>query len=190
MPREASTTTMGPPSGWSGASGASASDGSDGGDQDVRCMHPRAQPRRRPMGVGLMSVWEQCPDCGLGLKAIKKETFSAAQLDALPLYDTDLQDRLYKERWEARQEARVTAQEQRNGAWWDTYHAYVASDTWRWTRQRVLTRDEGVCQGCRARQASDVHHLTYDHLGEEFLWELMSVCRECHERLHGHEIGV
>lgn len=35
------------------------------------------------------------------------------------------------------------------------------------------------------RQAVQVHHLTYDHFKHEFLFELSSICYECHCREHG-----
>jgi len=33
--------------------------------------------------------------------------------------------------------------------------------------------------------ATEVHHLTYQHVGHEFLFELVAICRECHTRWHG-----
>jgi 5-methylcytosine-specific restriction endonuclease McrA len=53
-------------------------------------------------------------------------------------------------------------------------------------RSKVGSRDSrGVCEGCREQPASEVHHLTYEHVGEEFLWELEAVCDDCHSRVHG-----
>jgi 5-methylcytosine-specific restriction endonuclease McrA len=48
----------------------------------------------------------------------------------------------------------------------------------------VLQRANGHCEGCGQRKAVQVHHLTYEHVGQEFLWELRAVCSECHDRLH------
>ena len=36
--------------------------------------------------------------------------------------------------------------------------------------------------GCK-RTASDVHHLTYAHWRNEPLFDLISVCRPCHEQI-------
>ncbi len=33
-------------------------------------------------------------------------------------------------------------------------------------------------------RAEDVHHLTYARLYDEMLFDLIAVCRDCHERLH------
>lgn len=52
-------------------------------------------------------------------------------------------------------------------------------------RARVLLRAGRKCEGC-GEEATQVHHLTYEHVFEEFLFELIAVCRGCHERLHDH----
>jgi 5-methylcytosine-specific restriction endonuclease McrA len=70
-------------------------------------------------------------------------------------------------------------------AWLICYREYLASPEWQVRRQHVLERSRGVCEGCREQPASEVHHLTYDHVGEEFLWELEAVCDDCHSRVHG-----
>jgi len=67
---------------------------------------------------------------------------------------------------------------------WRWYSDYLDTDTWRVRRRLVLERAGGLCEGCRKEPATQVHHLTYDHVEHEFLWELVAVCRECHERFH------
>ena len=37
------------------------------------------------------------------------------------------------------------------------------------------------------RPATQVHHLTYAHLGDELLFELISVCDDCRKRIHHSE---
>ena len=46
------------------------------------------------------------------------------------------------------------------------------------------TEWQGVCEACGEVRATEVHHLTYKHIGSEFLWELVAICRACHERYH------
>jgi hypothetical protein len=60
---------------------------------------------------------------------------------------------------------------------------------WGPLRQKVLKRDKYVCQGCQEREATVAHHLTYDHFGAEFLFELVAVCSKCHARIHPHLQG-
>lgn len=64
------------------------------------------------------------------------------------------------------------------------YTDYLSSSEWKEIRAAVLDRCEGKCEGCRKSAAVDVHHLTYAHIGAEFLFELVGLCRGCHERLH------
>jgi 5-methylcytosine-specific restriction endonuclease McrA len=64
------------------------------------------------------------------------------------------------------------------------YDAYIRSPKWALLRQRVLARDEHLCQGCRLERATDAHHLTYDRFQEEMLFDLIAVCRSCHEKIH------
>jgi hypothetical protein len=63
------------------------------------------------------------------------------------------------------------------------YDWYIGSNTWKLKRQRVLERDNYKCQSCLQNEASEVHHLTYSHLSNEPLFELVSVCKACHEAI-------
>ena len=77
-------------------------------------------------------------------------------------------------------------EEQRNTVWRDNYNDYMQSPEWREKRKKVLQRDQYLCQGCLRERATQVHHLTYDHLGNEPLFELTSICDSCHEQCHPH----
>lgn len=80
----------------------------------------------------------------------------------------------------------------RERAWRRKYDTYMASPEWQEMRRRILLRDDHVCQmqlhGCTGR-AVHVHHVTYERLGLEWDEDLLSVCRECHERHHGHSVS-
>jgi 5-methylcytosine-specific restriction endonuclease McrA len=65
------------------------------------------------------------------------------------------------------------------------YLEYLNSDAWRSIRAQVIHRDRGRCR-CGA-DGSDVHHLTYQNLGNEKLEDLILLCRECHQTEHGRE---
>jgi len=66
--------------------------------------------------------------------------------------------------------------------WW--YKKYLNSEDWSKRRALVMARCNQVCEGCGVSPASQTHHLTYDHVGYEFLFELVGVCKECHARVH------
>jgi 5-methylcytosine-specific restriction endonuclease McrA len=77
---------------------------------------------------------------------------------------------------------REREREQRDEHW----RAWYGTQTNAWAARRALVmgRASGVCEGCRKAAASEVHHLTYKNAGAEFLWELVAICRDCHERYH------
>ncbi len=66
----------------------------------------------------------------------------------------------------------------------DEYDVYLASPEWQAKRAKILKRANGICEGCLERKATQVHHLTYEHVYHEFMFELIAVCDKCHARLH------
>jgi hypothetical protein len=68
--------------------------------------------------------------------------------------------------------------------WWSWYDAYLDSPEWAAKRTRVMERAGRMCEGCGCYPAVQVHHLTYAHAGNEFLFELVAICLSCHAALH------
>lgn len=64
------------------------------------------------------------------------------------------------------------------------YSEYLMTENWRAKRRAVFERCGQVCEGCRERKATEVHHITYEHIYDEFLFELVGLCNECHSRMH------
>lgn len=60
------------------------------------------------------------------------------------------------------------------------YRRYLLSKEWRDKRKQVLERDQGVCQRC-GDAANHAHHLTYDRIFREPLYDLISLCKPCHD---------
>ncbi len=126
----------------------------------------------------------QCLVCGEGTgswisKAAVLEEFPSLLM--VPAWDRDL-----AEKWaEARRRVREEEQWGRVAWSYDRYRSYIAtSPVWKNKRERVLERDNHLCQACRRAAAEQVHHLTYSHLFDEPLFELIAVCARCHKRLH------
>lgn len=61
------------------------------------------------------------------------------------------------------------------------YDRYIHSSAWRRKADERLELDGHVCQVC-GKEATDVHHLTYDRFGHEDMDDLVSLCRECHQK--------
>jgi len=73
-------------------------------------------------------------------------------------------------------------------SWWEWYKEYLLSPEWKDKRQLVMGRARNVCESCGSNAAKQVHHIAYDHVGNEPLWELKAVCDECHEVLHSEKV--
>lgn len=69
------------------------------------------------------------------------------------------------------------------------YADYLDSPGWKLTRKEALVRAGFKCQSCGVSDIGlEVHHLTYERLGEELETDLMVLCDRCHERAHGREL--
>jgi 5-methylcytosine-specific restriction endonuclease McrA len=91
--------------------------------------------------------------------------------------------RTREEYWKEREAERKRQEEQRR---YD-YEAYPLTPEWADIRKKIFKRANGICEGCGTEPAEQVHHLTYEHCRNEFLWELVAVCRHCHLSVHGVE---
>lgn len=167
------------------------------------CSHPDAMVtlRRRVIGGGTTVYAHQCERCGrLVGKWVKKERVTNP--DALPEWNDDLATRWQKgeseyavtyRKWRVSQVgveafAKVddTANE-RLTLFRETYSGYLNSEPWRIKRSIVMRRADGVCEGCGVNNATQVHHLTYDRVGKEMLFDLVAICESCHKSIHGAE---
>lgn len=63
------------------------------------------------------------------------------------------------------------------------YNEYLKSPHWQKLRESILQRDNYECQIC-FNPAEQVHHLTYQHRGEEYIFELVSLCEACHLKFY------
>ena len=66
-------------------------------------------------------------------------------------------------------------------------YKYYSSSRWAAIRDKVLCRDKYMCQACLNQTATQAHHLTYDHVFNEALFDLIAICRDCHEKISESE---
>ena|SRR5688572_22423761 len=151
-----------------------------------KCQHDRTEVRRRVSDGVRVSYWRQCLRCG---------SFSNGQVARATLADPDAvpdADDTIAKTYQAERDRKIAVIDQRHvriqkreraeqRRWYDQY---LNSPRWRAIRRAVMERAQGLCEGCRRRPATEVHHLTYAHVGDEFLWELKAVCDHCHARCH------
>lgn len=70
----------------------------------------------------------------------------------------------------------------------EAYDFYIKSDLWKARRSGRLKIDGYRCALCRAKDNLNVHHLSYQNLGfENARFELITVCEECHKRIHSFD---
>lgn len=67
---------------------------------------------------------------------------------------------------------------------YEYYTNYINSHEWKILRKIILERDNYWCQCCGMAPATDVHHITYERLGNEETQDLTSLCNKCHNVLH------
>lgn len=64
------------------------------------------------------------------------------------------------------------------------YQEYLRSYKWRKLRQLALEHTHHRCSSCGSTYKLEVHHRTYDRLGNEKLSDLQVLCMICHQRAH------
>ncbi len=146
----------------------------------TRCTHENTEPRMRTASNGRIMVSRQCLNCGNNVGKFLKKEFWPDQPEP---WDDEIEAEL-----RARADAaelpvllryvEIQQEEQQK------YSQYLLSPEWRRKRKLVLERDKGLCQGCLTAPATEVHHITYRNIFDEFAFQLTSLCSPCHERYH------
>lgn len=66
-----------------------------------------------------------------------------------------------------------------------TYTEYLKSEHWKQLRLKMRkVKNNQCCFICRKPDQLQVHHKTYENLGNEHTKELMFLCHHCHEAVH------
>ena len=150
---------------------------------DYTCSHSHGKYVKHTYADGSIRIGWECASCfqcitkPLGIKrAIKEFGLTEFQILHLPLrmIEIDL-DRVINVRREL-----YKKQKQK---WWSWYNDYLSSLYWLEKREAVLKRDNNKCCICGGL-ANQVHHLTYQRVGNELLDDLISICAQCHTNLH------
>jgi hypothetical protein len=86
----------------------------------------------------------------------------------------------YKERIEIINKERIEIKKE----FQNKHSEYIKTNQWKKLAIKILNRDKFICQGCLENKATEVHHKTYKNLTQEFCFELISLCHNCHSRYH------
>ena len=67
----------------------------------------------------------------------------------------------------------------------EEYREYLKSEDWKERRKEMLDEAGHVCEDC-GMYANLLHHLNYDNLGIEELYnDVLPLCHNCHMERHG-----
>jgi 5-methylcytosine-specific restriction endonuclease McrA len=123
----------------------------------------------------------QCLYCGEhNSKQYKFDQFGGINgVMKLKPFDEDLLKSFY----EGQQLERKQKYNSEKVEWFIGYNEYLRSEKWKLKRSLVLKRDNNLCQACLSATANEVHHLTYRHVMNEPLFDLVSVCKRCHDKI-------
>jgi protein-arginine kinase activator protein McsA len=146
------------------------------------CGTSQSELRRRQVAGGSIQLVQQCTTCGRATSSAIKQSL-VRNPERLPKWDAEAESRYTAS--SAEESAAQRAKE--HAAFLAEHTVYLRSPAWRARRAAVMARACGICEGCRQRAATQVHHLSYDHWKDELLWELVAVCDDCHERAHSNK---
>ena len=152
------------------------------------CEHETVELRARTISNGAIQHVDQCITCGKAAgMPVKREPGLTP-----PPWDTEIAESLRRDRQSLAEDMirdAIERQREELGAHTRRYDMYLKSEEWAKKRRAVLERDGGICRGCLSRPATQVHHLTYENIYNEFAFELVSICDQCHERVHADRRG-
>jgi hypothetical protein len=151
------------------------------------CIHQDSEIRDQVTSNGGIQRKKQCLQCGLA----QSQALKIERTASVPPWDNGLwstwEQACNKRRTEI-EDNLISRQENFEYEGYTLYSEYLKSEEWKSQRRLVMNRDGDLCQACLEKPAEEIHHLTYDHIFDEFLFELIAVCRPCHERLHKKKI--
>lgn len=153
-------------------------------EEEFACDHSDRVVRRQNLSDGRRVFVEQCRRCGWTSPHLKHDRVSLQTRQDCPEVDVDLKQDWLDRRLRRQKEIREELNLERRADWFEDHDEYLKTESWRMKRELVLKRDNYLCQGCRSSRAVHVHHLTYENVKDELLFQLVSLCEECHRKAH------
>ncbi len=166
----------------------------------LSCTHETSEHRISYDALKRPRIALQCIICGRRVSNdISPKTFSREAIAAMPPWDRNLQRSVQveskKAKFERQQFERQVQRDlkkalkngehiRQNAERQSAYNDYLKSEKWQNLRRKALARADSRCEGCGDKPATDVHHLTYERFGNEMLFDLVAVCKDCHKKIH------
>ena len=153
--------------------------------EQYKCSHQRSEVRRRTLSDYSIQYVHQCLRCGRAVgHPISKNKINS---EIVNKFDEQLKSQ-WEEEYKTKKRNILGADHETNkkdlSNFWEWYGEYLRSPEWEKKRRKILFRANNICEGCGENKAVEVHHLSYKHKGNEFLFELVALCKKCHEIVH------
>lgn len=153
------------------------------------CQHEKTEIRKKPKVNGSWVVAKQCLYCGSQAgQELRKDSVA---FETLIEWDWALIESWTQERAKLVSEKKAEIEKGREGSpeWWAMYNAYLLTPEWRRIRAKVMKRAGGVCEGCGDFPPVQAHHLTYKRVTREMMFDLVALCKRCHDACHSDKQG-
>lgn len=150
------------------------------------CDNPSLVQIKKQTSNGGYQLRKQCLNCGFTTK--NSDSAKGVDLSTVKAFNSELYDLRETEINQYRKkikEFQLTKSDVRHKAWSNSHSTHLQTFEWSELRQLVLKRDEYTCQCCLKNKATEVHHRSYRHIGKEPAYELISLCRDCHQKHDG-----
>ena len=149
------------------------------------CQHQNVETICNILKNGSKQVREQCVQCGKPSGTPIPHS-KILDIDSLRTGTVEYQfeyDKARRERLREISRKHLTIQF-RPGWGSSEYQEYLKSEKWLQKRVAVMRRANGVCEGCGMAEPTVVHHHHYHNIYDEWLWDLVALCRPCHDQCH------
>jgi 5-methylcytosine-specific restriction endonuclease McrA len=133
-------------------------------------------------------IYLQCQNCGQKKgTALKKKDHPKEKTPTFNYYLDEKRLELQSKFCEIKKKIDKIKSQGKYESFRENYFDYIYSDEWEAKKKLVFERDNHICQECKKNSAEQVHHLTYKNFKNENLDELISVCVNCHHKIHNIE---
>jgi hypothetical protein len=156
------------------------------------CKHDNRAYCQRTFVNGSIHIGTMCLNCG-DFRAVKKDSIPLPERNNLREFDPSIRDRYQESMRVAYREEAATRRENVIVENRSSMNEYYSSPQWKEKRKYRLQLNwrmhYGLCEVCSKNKATDIHHITYERFGNEWLLDLAAVCSSCHVSYHPHMQG-
>ncbi|SFE68105.1 virus viroplasmin [Paenibacillus algorifonticola] len=155
---------------------------------------------------GIYSSWQECQRQTSGFPNAKFKSYTNKQ-DAEKAYNDDTKQKANKtakgankrnktqlKQEESKKKFEFEYAEERVGQKWPVicstgetahnYNAYLKTEHWEKIKTFYFVFNSKSCRLCRSKRILNLHHKTYERIGNEKIRDLVCLCQQCHHKLH------